>query len=119
MPVEFKRLYDSVAKDAAEEREQYENQYVEVRGKIAINPEDPRFFQIVQFLGSCCAADAQRLPILCASKEPITKLKSDLWVKVQGKVQYVHGESGYHVRILVAGADKVMRCPDGPPYIPR
>ena len=91
-----------------------------MRGKIAISPEDPRFFQLVQFLGSCCAADAQRLPILCASKEPITKLKSDSWVKVQGKVQYVRGESGYHVRILVAGADKVMPCPPDPnPYLPR
>ena len=119
-PVEFKRLYDSPADTS--ERADYHDRLVKVRGQITVNKEDPRFFQLVRFRGACCAADAQPLPILCVSKQPITEFKRDAWVYVTAKVQYAQvadsDPPAYRLRLLVSNADKVTTSPPDPnPYI--
>ena len=119
-PVEFKRLFDSPA--TSESRFDNADHVVKFRGQITVNPTDPRFFQIVRFRGACCAADAQPLPILCVSKQPITEFKRDAWVEVRGKVQYAQVADSspptFRLRVLVSSADKVASCPPDPnPYI--
>ena len=115
-PIAFKRLYDTPADPSA--RADWNNQLVKVRGQIAVNPKDPRFFELVRFRGACCAADAQRLEILCASKEPIVGLKAESWVEVTAKVQYAGAGQSARVRLLVSRADNVKLVPPDPnPYV--
>jgi hypothetical protein len=119
-PVEFKRLFDSPIDSG--ERANFDDHLVKVRGQIVVSPGDPRFFELIRFRGACCAADAQRLPILCVSKQPITEFKRDAWVYVTGKVQYAQvadsNPPAYHLRLLVSNADKVTTSPPDPnPYI--
>jgi hypothetical protein len=115
-PVEFKRLFSSPSDSA--ERDDFADHVVRFRGQFTGSPEDPRFFQVVRFRGACCAADAQPMPILCVSKEPITGLKRDAWVWIEGKVQYAKRGDNWHLRILVPSASKVTEAQQDPnPYI--
>jgi hypothetical protein len=115
-PIGFKKLVESV--DDPAEQAHLEGKTVELRGQYSPDPRDPRFFSLVRFRVQCCPGDAVDKRISVFSKEPITSVNRDAWVKVVGKVEYARRGDVTLIRLATPGPSAVTPCnPDTNPYL--
>jgi hypothetical protein len=115
IPVDFKTL-ESMATDA--ERPKWDKKVVRVIGQYSPVAGSNQVFMLVRLKISCCANDAVQLDVPMASREPITGISRDEWVKVKGRVEFRRRGNSYVTVLMISKASNVEKSPPDPnPYI--
>ena len=117
----FKDLFQAVTVAAASPdpnvRSQWKSKHVRVIGMYSPSVQSDREFRLVRFKMTCCVADAIPLDLPLVSKEAITGIKPNTWVRVTGRVEYRKHLDKMVPLIAVANRKAVQPCPEDPnPY---
>jgi hypothetical protein len=119
IPVQFKELEQYAYQKSS--RDEWEGRLVEVPGQFVPSSRSDHLFTLARMKISCCANDAVQLSIIMVSKEAITDIEANEWVKVRGRVEFRKRESGYgyNTFLIVQGRSSIQRIPPDPqPYLP-
>lgn len=113
----FKELEEAAYEPA--DREHWQGQFVQVVGQFAPFAGSDRFFDVVRYRIQCCAADAIPLRVKVVSREGVTGIGPNDWVRVAGRVAFQEIRPGTFVTYLrVPRRQNIMLTdPDPRPYI--
>ncbi len=106
--------------DSESLRERNAGKMVSVRGQFLMLKGTDRLFSLARFKIGCCAADAILVSIPMMSREPISGIADNDWVKVKGKVDFVPKQGGGGMMTVVTAPRSryVEKClPESNPYI--
>ncbi len=105
--------------DSESQRERNAGKMVSVRGQFIPLPGSDRLFSVGRYKIGCCAADAILVSIPMMSREPITSVVLNDWVKVKGKVDFIPKQGGGMMTVVTAPRSRyIEKCPpESNPYI--
>jgi hypothetical protein len=100
-------------------RQTWQGQYVKVVGQFSPAPRSDRFFEVVRFRMSCCAADAIRVGIPAVCRESLSGLAPGTWVEVTGRILFHETRPNIYVSVLqVPRRQNILEtAPDPNPYL--
>ncbi len=115
--LDFKDLLAAAASEPR--REQWNKKTVRVIGQFAtMRSGNPNMFALVRFRMQCCAADAIQFDVPCVSREPITHVKANDWVRVTGRISFIQSQNGFKAVLIVSGHKAIVPTyPDPNPWI--
>jgi uncharacterized membrane protein YcgQ (UPF0703/DUF1980 family) len=121
IPLEFNALQGAAYTPSS--RQYYAGKVVQLVGQYGQVRND-RTFTLVRFKMTCCAADAQTLPVLIMldpqSPENLSHLKALEWVKVTGRIEFKkRTDRDEYVTVLIVASAKDIQGTDPPsnPYL--
>jgi PDZ domain len=117
IPLEFNALQGAAYTPST--RKYYTGKVVQLVGQYSPGWND-RTFTLVRFKMTCCAADAQQLPVMIMldpqSTENLSHLKGLEWVKVTGRIEFKkRTDRDEFVTVLIVASPKDVQSTEPPP----
>jgi hypothetical protein len=117
IPLEWNALQSAAYTPAS--RQYYSGKVVQLLGQYSPGRND-RTFTLVRFKMTCCAADAQPLPVVIMldpqSTENLSHLKALEWVKVTGRIEFKkRTDRDEYVTVLIVASPKDVQGTEAPP----
>ena len=117
IPLEFNALQGAAYTPST--RKYYTGKLVQLVGQYSPGWND-RTFTLVRFKMTCCAADAQTLPVMIMldpqSTENLSHLKGLEWVKVTGRIEFKkRTDRDEFVTVLIVASPKDIQSTEPPP----
>jgi hypothetical protein len=117
IPLDFNALQGAAYTPSS--RQYYSGKVVQLVGQYGPGRND-RTFTLVRFKMTCCAADAQPLPVMIMldpqSPENLSHIKALEWVKVTGRIEFKkRTDRDEFVTVLIVASPKDIQGTEPPP----